>query len=379
MTKRLFFRLAALLLLLAIAAGWYWRSKTAKSTVPAAAVSIQPALLEFLPQEVFVVAPLDLKQTLRLSGSLRSIDLASVKARVAGEVREVLVREGETVRAGQVLVKMDVTEYDARVAQARANLNSARAQLDIANKARDNNQALLDKGFISKNGFDNSASQSVAARANVDAAQAALELTQKLLVDTVLRAPIAGIVSARNVQPGEKVSPDFKLLDLVNLQKLELEAAVPASDIAQIAIGQGVEVYVEGLTHSFTGTVVRINPMAQASSRAVAVYIQVPNPDSHLKVGMFAEALLTLNQRRGILAVPTTALRKEGGANFVYAIEDGKIARKPVSMAAEGLSGNQVYTEILSGLSYGAEVIASNMGSLKTGTAARVAPATAKE
>jgi len=379
MTKRLFFRLAALLLLLAIAAGWYWRTKTAKPTVPAEAVAIQPTSLEFLPQEVFVVAPLDLKQTLRLSGSLRSIDLASVKARVAGEVREVLVREGETVRAGQVLVKMDVTEYDARVAQARANLNSARAQLDIANKARDNNQALLDKGFISKNGFDNSASQSVAARANVDAAQAALELTQKLLVDTVLRAPIAGIVSARNVQPGEKVSPDFKLLDLVNLQKLELEAAVPASDIAQIAIGQSVEVNVEGLTQSFTGKVVRINPMAQASSRAVAVYIQVPNPDSHLKVGMFAEALLTLNQRRGILAVPTTALRKEGGANFVYAIEDGKIARKPVGIGAEGLSGNQMYTEILSGLSFGAEMIASNMGSLKTGTAARVAPAASKE
>ena len=220
----------------------------AKNAAPTATTSaIKNTTLEFLPQEIFKVTPIELKQTMALSGALRAVDQASVKARVAAEVREVLVREGESVTAGQILVRMDTSEFQARVDQAKGNLHAMRAQLEIASKNRDNNRALLDKGFISRAAFDNTASQFAAAQANVESAQGALDIVQKLLNDSVVRAPISGLIAVRNVQPGEKVSTDYKLLDIVNLKKMECEALVPTSDIPKIKIGQSVLLHIEGL------------------------------------------------------------------------------------------------------------------------------------
>ncbi len=369
----------AVFAVVAIAAGirWSLKPKAPASIVPAApaAGAAPAAALEFLPQEIVVAEPVELRQLLQLSGSLRAVELATVKSKVAGDVREVLVREGESVRAGQVVARIDATEYEARVAQARGNLNNARAQLEIATKTRDNNLTLVEQGFISRNAFDNSAHQYEAARASVDASQGALDIVLKSLNDTVLRAPIAGLVSVRYAQPGEKLPADSKLLDIVNLQKLELEAAVPASDIAQVAIGQAVDMRVEGQTGPFTGKVVRINPATQSGSRAIPVYIQLSNPQQLLRVGMFAEAQLVLNSRPGVLALPQTAIRKDGGGSYVFTIDGGKIARRPVTTGESGVGGNEPRIEILSGLDVGAQVVRTDMGILQSGTSVRIAPA----
>jgi RND family efflux transporter MFP subunit len=220
---------------------------------PAAAKTSAPTALEFLASEVVTTEPAQLRQVMQLTGTLRAVDQVTVKAKVAAEVRAVMVREGEPVKAGQVLVKFDTSEYEARVAQARGNLNNARAQMEIATKTRDNNLALVEKGFISKNAFDNSASQYAAAKASVDSAQGALDIVLKSLNDTVSRAPISGLVSVRHVQPGEKVAMDSRLLEIVNLQQLELEAAVPSSEISKVAIAQKVELRIEGLAQRFDG------------------------------------------------------------------------------------------------------------------------------
>ena len=369
MSKR---RIILILLALLVIGIGIIKARTPSRPAPVIATKTETSALEFLSQELFTAAPVDVRQALQLSGSLRAFDLASVKARIAGDVREVLVREGEAVSAGQVIVKLDATEYAARVAQARGNLNSAQAQLDIALKARDNNAALVDKGFISKNAFDNSASQFAAAKANVDASQAALDIVQKSLNDTIIRAPIAGLVSVRSVQPGEKVSADNKLIDIVNLQKMEMEASVPASDVARVAIGQSVRLNIEGMSETFEGKVVRINPSTQAGSRSFSVYVQVANPGNQLRAGMFAEAQLTLNSKRGILALPQSAVRKDGSGTYVFTIENGKIARRPVTVGIDGLTGNEYRTEILSGLEPGAQVIRTDMGNLTPGTLAHI-------
>ncbi len=369
MSKR---RIILILLALLVIGIGIIKARTPSRPAPVIVTKTETSALEFLSQELFTAAPVDVRQALQLSGSLRAFDLASVKARIAGDVREVLVREGEAVSAGQVIVKLDATEYAARVAQARGNLNSAQAQLDIALKARDNNAALVDKGFISKNAFDNSASQFAAAKANVDASQAALDIVQKSLNDTIIRAPIAGLVSVRSVQPGEKVSADNKLIDIVNLQKMEMEASVPASDVARVAIGQSVRLNIEGMSETFEGKVVRINPSTQAGSRSFSVYVQVANPGNQLRAGMFAEAQLTLNSKRGILALPQSAVRKDGSGTYVFTIENGKIARRPVTVGIDGLTGNEYRTEILSGLEPGAQVIRTDMGNLTPGTLAHI-------
>jgi len=343
---------------------------------PVTAIAAQtPTVLEFLPTDVTQVKARDLRQLMPLSGSLRAFNQASVKAKVAGEVREVLVREGEAVQAGQVIIKMDASDYQSRVDQAKGVLQAARGQLEIATKARDNNKALLDKGFISKTAFDNAASQFDIAAANVESARGALDVAQKALADTVIRAPISGLVSMRMVQPGEKVSADNRLLDVVDLRQMEMEAAVPAGDIMHVALGQEVQVRVEGMPAPLAGKVVRINPATQAGSRSIMVYIQIDNPQAALRVGMFGEARLTTAKKAGVLTVPQTAVQSDAGKTFVYAIEDSKLAQKPVTLGIQGDDGEGGAVEVIGGIADGAQIVKANLGTLRSGTTVRFAKA----
>lgn len=346
-----------------------------KQTPPAAVPTIAaaPAQMEFLASDVIQVQPHDLRQSLPLSGSLRAVNQASVKAKVSGEVREVLVREGETVTAGQVLIRMDASEYQARLDQTKGALLAARAQLDIATKARDNNKALFDKGFISQNAFDNTASQYEIARANVESAKGAFDVAQKSLGDTVILAPISGLVSSRTIQPGEKVSPDNRLLDVVDLRQMEMEAAVPTSDILQVTLNQEVQVKVEGLPDPLTGKVVRINPATQAGSRSILVYIQLGNPAGVLRAGMFGEAQLTLAKKGGVLTIPPSAVQSDAGNTTVYAIENDQLVQKPVTLGMRGIDDDGTAVEVVKGLENGAQIVKANLGNLRSGTAVKFA------
>jgi RND family efflux transporter MFP subunit len=370
-------RWVLLLIVAAMAAGWLLLKPT-KVAVPVAtprAAPVAATVLEFLPREVLTTEPVELHQTLALSGSLRAVQQAIVKARLAADVREVVAREGEAVKAGQVLVRMDATEYQARVEQARGNLNAALAQRDIANKTRDNNRALLEKGFISRNAFDNAASQLAVAEANVEAARGALDQVKKLLNDTVIRAPITGLIASRSVQPGEKVSPDNRLLEIVNLDLMEMEASVPTNDIARVVVGQQVRLRIEGLPDAFSGRVTRINPATQPGSRSILVYVQIANPQHILRVGMFAEAQLSLLTKTNVLALPQSAIHKDSNGATVYVIDNGKLLKAPVTLGIEGRSGETPLVEISGGLAFGAQVVRSDMGNLLQGTAVRVVPA----
>ena len=370
-------RWVLLLIVAAMAAGWLLLKPT-KVAVPVAtprAAPVAATVLEFLPREVLTTEPVELHQTLALSGSLRAVQQAIVKARLAADVREVVAREGEAVKAGQVLVRMDATEYQARVEQARGNLNAALAQRDIANKTRDNNRALLEKGFISRNAFDNAASQLAVAEANVEAARGALDQVKKLLNDTVIRAPITGLIASRSVQPGEKVSPDNRLLEIVNLDLMEMEASLPTNDIARVVVGQQVRLRIEGLPDAFSGRVTRINPATQPGSRSILVYVQIANPQHILRVGMFAEAQLSLLTKTNVLALPQSAIHKDSNGATVYVIDNGKLLKAPVTLGIEGRSGETPLVEISGGLAFGAQVVRSDMGNLLQGTAVRVVPA----
>lgn len=363
--RKSFWIIAIVLLLAAVGARGFVKSRQASASAQASA-QVEAPPLQFLPSDLLTVTPRDLRQTLSVTGSLRAINQAAVKARVAGEVREVLVREGEAVAAGQVLVRMDESDYRARQAQSEAALVAARGQLDIAGKARDNNRALLERGFISKNAFDTTASQYDIALANVDAAAGALAVTKKALADTVIRAPIAGLVASRSVQPGEKVAVDGRLLDVVDLSKMEMEVAVPTSDILSIAPGQEVAVKVEGLAQPMPARVARINPATQAGSRSIMAYLQMDNPQSLLRSGMFGEARLTLSKKSGVLAVPQSALQGNGDSFFVYAIEGDKLERKTVQTGITGNDGDAVVVEITGGLAPGAQIVRRNLGNLPT-------------
>ncbi|HXZ92788.1 MAG TPA: efflux RND transporter periplasmic adaptor subunit, partial [Burkholderiales bacterium] len=275
--------------------------------------------LEFLPSDILVLAPQTLERSLPLTGTLTPLNETTVKAKVAGELVEVTVREGENVRRGQVLARIDTTELAARAAAKRADVEAARAQLVLAEKNRATQKTLLEKNFISQSAFDSTQSAYEVALARLRAAEADLAVAQKALGDAVLSAPISGIVAQRLAQPGERVPVDARILAIVDLSRLQLEAAVPASEIGRVKIGQPVAFRVDGFgAREFAGHIERINPSTIAGSRSINVYAVIENPEGMLRGGLFAQGGLTLERVEGVLLIPATALREELGERFVY-------------------------------------------------------------
>ena len=241
---------------LVLAAGGY-AAVRGKRAEPATAAATPVA--EFLQDDLYIVEPRNLDRVLPLTGSLMPLTEATVKAKVAGELVAVSVREGENVKQGQILARIDLTEVQARVAAREADVAATKAQLVWAEKNRGQQKALLDKSFISQSAFDNIQSNYDVAIAKQHAAEAELVVARKSLGDAVLVAPFSGIVSLRHAQPGERVSLDAKVVSIVDLSRLQLEAAVPPAAIGQVKIGQTMNFRVEGFgEREFAGHIERI-------------------------------------------------------------------------------------------------------------------------
>jgi membrane fusion protein (multidrug efflux system) len=333
---------------------------------PAAAVPVA----EFLQDDLFIVEPRSLDRVLPLTGSLAPLTEATVKAKVAGELVAVTVREGESVKQGQVLARIDLTEVQAKVAAREADVAAAKAQLVWAEKNRNQQRALLDKSFISQSAFDNIQSNYDVAVAKLHAGDAELVVARKSLGDAVLVAPFSGIVSLRHAQPGERVALDAKVVSIVDLSRLQLEASVPPAAIGQVRVGQAVHFHVEGFgEREFAGRIERINPAATAGSRSISVYAAIDNRDGLLRGGMFAQGALTLSRVDNALAVPASAVREEIGQTFVYAIDGGIVRRKNVKVGPPDIAGQ---VQVLDGLAAGDRIVRVNLGSLREGVAARL-------
>jgi RND family efflux transporter MFP subunit len=328
----------------------------------------QEVAVELAPSDVVRAQQRDLAQGLPVSGSLRAVNSAQVKARIAGELQGLTVREGDTVKAGQLLARVDATESQARVRQAQQQADAARGQVDIAQRQFDNNKALVDQGFISKSALDTSLNNLQVAQANHKSAAASVDLARKGLDDTVLRAPISGQVSLRVAQPGERVGVDARVLEIVDLSRLELEAAVSAGDSIQLAVGQQAVLQVEGSQRPVTARIARINPSAQAGSRSVLVYLAIDNP-AGLRQGMFAQGSLATGTASG-LAVPLSAVRTDKPLPYVQAVENNRVAHRSVQPGARGQADNEVMVAVV-GVAPGAVVIKGSAGPLREGTAVR--------
>lgn len=345
------------------------RNAQATSTPQVAAAPV----LELSATDVAQVIPRELVRVLDITGELRAVNSSMIKARVAAEVQSLDVREGDRVKAGQVLGRLDGTEFTLRLRQAQEQAVQAQAQLDIAERALDSNRALVSQGFISQNALDTSVSNAAAARAALQAANAAAGLARKSLDDTILRAPIQGLVSQRLVQPGERVSVDARLLEIVDLTKLEIEATVPPQDVGALQIGALASLRVDGIAQPVTARVARINPSAQAGTRAVPVYLSV-DPQPGLRQGLFARGSIDL-ERRSALSLPASAVRIDQARPYAIVLEDGRAVPRDVELGLRGRASaaSEPMVEVTAGLTEGSTVLRSSVGVVREGTRLRLA------
>ena len=333
-------------------------------------------VFELAGSDVAAIEARALAVTLPLSGSLTPLSQATVKSKVSGVVLGDTVREGVAVTAGQVVARLDAADQQARHAQQVAALKEAMARLSLAKKNNANSLALLKQNYISQNSYDTTQNSVELAQANVESVQAQLDMARIALADTVIRAPLAGVVSKRHVQPGEKVAPDMPVVTIVNLQQLTLEAQVPAADIPRIKVGQLVNFNVDGYQDkAFSGKVARINPTTETGSRSMLVYISVENGDGLLRGGMFAKGNIVTEKSAVMPLVPLAAVRQEKDGTVVYAVVGGKVVAQPVTLGLR--NEDEGLAEVTSGLAAGATVLASKLDGVKPGSKVKLAGAAA--
>lgn len=373
----------AALLAVAVLASGAWR---AQSTRQARQHTLQeqaqrsPAPLTLQKSELLALVPRHLQLDLPISGVLKARQQAFVKARVAGELQGLQVREGDSVRAGQVLAQIDATENAARLRQAEQQAQAAAAQLAIAQRQLENNRALVGQGFISPTALQTTQANWDAAQANHLAAQAGVELARKALHDTVLRSPIDGQVAQRLANNGERLGVEARVLEIVDPRELELEALLAPADALQVRLGQSAQLRLQGQDSgpSVRATVVRINPSAQASSRALPVYLLLERAattdaaTAALRQGQYVQGVLTVGSAQ-VLALPLEVVRTDKPQPYVQALENQRVVHRSVQLGARSMLNGQTWVAITHGLSEGAQVLAASVGLLREGTEVRTA------
>jgi RND family efflux transporter MFP subunit len=358
-----------LIALLAIGAAGM-RALAARKAQQALAAAPKPeAVLELSSGDIASAQIIELSQGLPISGSLKAANSAVVKARVSGELQGLTVREGDSVKAGQVLARVDAAEYQARVTQAQRSADAAKAQIDIAQRTYDNNKALVNQGFISPTALETSAASLEAAKSTHASALAGVEVARKSLDDTVLKAPISGVVSQRLAQPGERVGIDARVLEIVDISRLELEALLGSADSVDVRVGQQAQLRLEGRAESVAATVTRINPSAVAGSRSVLVYLTVANTPG-LRQGLFAQGSLGTAQVRA-LSVPQSAVRTDKPTPYVQVVQGGAIVHQSVEVGAQGEAQGTTMVAVKN-LAANTQITLGSAGFIREGTKVKI-------
>lgn len=274
-------------------------------------------------------------KNIKFTGSLKPWQQATLNAHFNGEIQTVLVKQGDQVRAGEALAQMDTRDVLLRLQQAQAALLARRAEADLAQQKVAQLQKLRRRDFASATDLDTAKSQSDISQAQVDSAIAALKQIEQQHEDALIVAPFDGYIAERLVDAGQSVAAGTPILKIVEVQKLELEALIPANDISLVSLGMRVRFRVSGQdAHEFTGKVTRISPLARQDNRRVPVFIEVDNSTNQLLAGMFVQGQLLNNNPVSGLTLPLSSLRvSEHGWN-VFLIKEGRLHALDVAVLA---------------------------------------------
>lgn len=328
-------------------------------------------VFEFAPGDLAEMTRVPLGRQIPVSGSVKPLLQATVRSKVPAEVARIHVQEGDRVAAGAPLVTLDTADLKARYDAQAAAVAESKAKLNLARKNQANNQALLEKSFISQNAYDSVINTVQVAEANLQSAEAQAAIAQRALNDASIRSPFAGVVQKRWVNVGDKVTSDMPVAQVVDLARMELEAPVPVSEIPFVRVGQEILFTVDGFPNrKFSGKVERVNPTTEAGSRSINVFVTLPNADASLKGGMFANGVLATGAGADVNVIPIPAILEEGGQSFVHVVKNGKIERRSVVIGARSVEkGVAIVKE---GLEAGVPVVIVKADGIKAGATAIV-------
>lgn len=302
------------------------------------------------------VAPIDL--TIAAVGNLIAWESAVIAPEIGGRLTVFLAEEGRPIAAGAVIARLEDSVYQAELAQARATLDLARADLERFKKMRAGNAATDQDVQI--------------AEATLAGDVADIELAEARLAKTEIVAPFDGIVGLKKVSIGDYLEPGAAIVNLEQIDRLKVDFRVPELAFSQIAVGQEVSITVDAWAgESFRGRVYAIDPALDTAGRSILIRAEIPNAEGKLRPGMFARVALIYDAKPAAILIPEQALVSFGDKNFVYRIVEGKAVQTPVERGER--IGAKI--EIVSGLAAGDYVVTAGQIKLQDGAPVQIVPA----
>lgn len=321
-----------LLVVLAIAV-YGWRSRDA-AVSPASNAQAAPApAVESVAVEAEPVTVSLLQQEITAVGTLRSNESVTLRPEIAGRIASIALDEGQRVRRGELLLRLDDAVYRAELAQAEASLDRSR-------RLRDSGKTLFADNYISSTEMD-------ALQTAVKVDEASVALARARLDKTRLVAPFDGVLGLRRVSVGDYLNPGQDIVNLEDITPIKLDFRVPENYLAEIGTGQELSVRVDAFVDQvFSGRVVAIDPLVSVEDRSVAIRGEIPNDDNRLRPGLFARVSLVLATRDNAITLPEQAVVPQGDGHFVYRVQEGRAVRTDVTLGLRRAGR----VEVLSGL-----------------------------
>jgi len=316
-----------------------------------AAANAGPAPVTVGPDAISVIAVQTINSGPAISGSLTAEKTASIRSEVSGAVIAVLAEPGARVTTGTTLARVDDAVPREAMLSATSAVTQAQLAADIAHRETGRSEKLLAAGAIAENALESTRRADLAASAALDDAKARLASAQKNLDNTVIKAPYDGIVSERQVNAGDIVSPGSPLFTLVDPSTMRLEGAVPAEKLGLVHVGAPVRFEVTGYPgRPFIGTITNIYPSADPATRQVRLYVRIPNAGNGLVAGLFATGRVSSSTRQG-LTVPAGAVDQRGVKPVVTRLKNGKAEVVEVALGMRDEGSEMV--EVTKGLAAG--------------------------
>jgi len=315
-----------------------------------AAVTKGPVASVGFPVETAVAQAMKSTTDIPAVGSLRSDESVQIAPEIAGRIAEIRFQEGEPVKEGDILVKLDDALAQADFADAEARYNFQKANFDRA-------ETLVRSRNIAERAHDE-------ARQNFETARATLELARVRLAKHTIRAPFSGIVGIRALSVGAFVNVGAPLINLEKIDTLKLDFKIPEIFLADVQVGQTVDVTVDALPgRTFQARIYAIDPLIDVNGRALQIRARLNNPDLVLRPGLFARVVVRGRTEREVVLVPESAVVPRAGETFIFRVEDGKAVESRIELGNRRAG----MVEITSGLTDGATIVTAGHQRLKNG------------
>ena len=334
------------------------------------APNASPLAVTVSPENVTVAKASRIETGPAISGSLTPEREAQLRAQVGGAVLAVYAEQGQAVRAGAPLARIDDAATRDQVLSARSGLRAAQSSAEVAARELQRAERLVAAGAIAERDVEAARRVNVAAQAAVADARARLASVAEQQGNTRVAAPFAGVVSQRAVNVGDVVAPGALLYAVVAPGSMRLEASVPAEQLADVRVGLPVQFRVSGYgEREFAGKITRVNPVADPSTRQVRIVAAIPNAGSALVGGLFAEGRVASETRDGIV-LPLNAVNEAGLAPTALRVKGGRAERVPVELGIRDAATETV--EVRTGLAAGDTVLVGAAAGISVGTPVRV-------